>query len=75
MCFGLRPFNLFLPIFFCCFVFVCLLIGSVLWPQLSKVLNLRAGPAASSFPQCPCSSRSSVIVRAAAYASDSGESL
>ena len=31
--------------------------------------------AASSFPQCPCSSRSSlVIVRAAAYASDSGES-
>ena len=31
--------------------------------------------ASSSFPQCPCSSRSSVIVRAAAYASDSGESL
>ena len=41
----------------------------VLWPQLSKVLE------ASSFPQCPCSSKSSVTVRAAAYASDSGESL
>ena len=31
--------------------------------------------AASSFLESPCSSRSSVIVRAAAYASDSGESL
>ena len=47
----------------------------VLWPQLSEVLKLVRWAGSILFPQCPCSSRSSVIVRAAAYASDSGESL
>ena len=54
------PFNLSFPVI-------------SLWPQLSKVLKLVAGPTASAFPAvvgCQL-----VIVRAAAYASDSGESL
>ena len=44
----------------------------VLWSQLSKVLKLVHWACRVLFS---CSSRSSVIVRAAAYASDSGESL
>ena len=55
VCPGPCPFNLFFPVLFL-FDWV-----GVLWPQLSKVLKLvSAGPAASSFLQCPCSSRSSV---------------
>ena len=61
------PFNLSFPVLFL-FDWV-----GVLWPQLSKVLKLVAGPTASAFPAvvgCQL-----VMVRAAAYASDSGESL
>ena len=49
----------------------------VLWPQLSKVLKLvrwaRRVPLSPSVPAV--AGRQLVIVRAAAYASDSGESL
>ena len=65
-CFGPWPFNLFFPVLFDW--------AGVLWPNYLKCWNLCTGPAASSFPQCPCRSRSS-LVRAAAYAYDSGERL
>ena len=45
----------------------------VLWPQLSKVLKLVPCPLSPSVPAV--AGRQLVIVRAAAYASDSGESL
>ena len=54
MCFGLWPFNL-------SFLSFSFLSGWEFYgPSYLKCWNLCAGPAASSFPQCPCSSRSSV---------------
>ena len=55
VCSGPWPFNFFLSGFF------SFLIGWEFYgPNYLKCYNLCAGPAASSFPQCPCSSRSSV---------------
>ena len=73
VCPGPWFFNLFFPVVLSLFDWV-----GILWPQLSKVLKLvRAGPAASSFPQCPCRSRSpfSVSRYLGTNASDSEESL
>ena len=66
-----RP-NLFFPV-----LFLLDWVG-VLWPKLSNgVKTCALGPPRPLSPQCPCAAvgRSSVIVRAAAYASDSREIL
>ena len=66
------PPNLFFPV-----LFLLDWVG-VLWPQLSNgVKTCALGLPRPLSPQCPCAAvgRSSVIVRAAAYASDSREIL
>ena len=71
VCSGPWPFNLFLPVLFL-FDWV-----GVLWPQLSKSVKTCAlGPPRPLSASVPAvAGRQLVIVRAAAYASDSGESL
>ena len=68
MCFRLWPFNLsFLSFLFFDWV-------GVLWPQLSKVSKPVRWASSVPFPPA-VAGRQIVIVRVAAYASDSGESL
>ena len=69
------PFN---PFFFSsCGPFPFLIGQDFYGPNYPKCLNLRTGPAMSSFSQCPCRSRSSFSVSCwlGTIVSDSGESL
>ena len=71
MCFGLWPFNLF---FLSSFSFW--LGGSFMAPVIWSVKTCAPGPPRPLSPSVPAvAGRQLVIVRAAAYASDSGESL
>ena len=70
MCSGPRPFNLFFPVVLSLFDWV-----RVLWPQLSKVLKLVRWARRVLFPPSVPAVAGRQLVRAAAYASDSGEGL